>query len=228
MANIRVTARLVDVRELLIPLLLASMIVGCSPRNGLENLGDDDDSASVGTCAATENNWPSVLPQYEDYEGVGAQTGQQLPNFQLNDQNDQSMCFSQLLGHVLIVDASTRWCGPCNEAAAESAVLWEEMKHIGPSYIATLLVQDGSGLPATLADVQWWAETYDIEYPVVMDQGGQTASAWGVTNYPVFLFVAPTGEVVERWEQKPAESDILNFVEFAVEEWADELRQSNE
>jgi peroxiredoxin len=169
-----------------------------------------------------------VLPEYADYEGEGAQTGDHLLNFTLTDQHDQSMCLSQLLGHVLIIDASTRWCGPCNEAAAESAVLWEEMKEIGPSFITTLMVQDGSGLPATLVDAQWWADTYDIEYPVVVDNAGQTATAWGVTNYPVFLFVAPTGEVVERWEQKPAESDVLSFVAFAVEEWADDLRQSIE
>jgi len=169
-----------------------------------------------------------VLPEYADYEGEGAHTGDHLLNFTLTDQHDQSMCLSQLLGHVLIIDASTRWCGPCNEAAAESAVLWEEMKEIGPSFITTLMVQDGSGLPATLTDVQWWADTYDIEYPVVVDNAGQTATAWGVTNYPVFLFVAPTGEVVERWEQKPAESDVLSFVAFAVEEWADDLRQSTE
>jgi peroxiredoxin len=202
--------------------------LGCSPRNGLEIPSDDDDSAAPAPCGSTDNAWPSVLPEYADYEGDGARTGDHLLNFTLTDQHDQSMCLSQLLGHVLIIDASTRWCGPCNEAAAQSAALWEDMKEIGPSFITTLMVQDGSGLPATLADVQWWADTYDIEYPVVVDNAGQTATAWGVTNYPVFLFVAPTGEVVERWEQKPAESDVLNFVAFAVEEWADDLRQSTE
>jgi len=212
----------------LLVLVLGFSLLGCSPRNGLEVVGDDDDSAGQATCSSADNAWPEVLPEYMEYEGTGAQTGDHLWGFTLTDQHDQAMCLSQLLGHVLIIDASTRWCGPCNEAAAESAVLWEEMKAIGPSYITTLMVQDGSGLPATLADAEWWAETYDIEYPVVVDEAGQTASAWGVTNYPVFLFVAPTGEVVERWEQKPGESDVLNFVEFAVEEWADDLRQSSE
>ena len=212
----------------LLALVVGFSLLGCSPRNGLEVRGDDDDSAAPTTCSSADNGWPQVLPEYAAYEGTGAQTGDHLWGFTLTDQHNQTMCLSQLLGHVLIIDASTRWCGPCNEAAAESAVLWEEMKAIGPSYITTLMVQDGSGLPATLADAEWWAEAYDIEYPVVVDDAGQTASAWGVTNYPVFLFVAPTGEVVERWEQKPGESDVLNFVEFAVEEWADDLRQSSE
>ena len=212
----------------LAPFALLALLVACSPRNGLEPIpSDDDDSASTGTCSAADNGWPSILSEYVDYEGQGAQTGDYLTNFELADQNDNTMCLSQLLGNVLIVDASTRWCGPCNEAAAESAVLWEEMKHIGPSYIATLMVQDGAGGPAALDDVEWWVDTYDIEYPVVRDEAGATATSWGVTSYPLFLFVAPTGEVIQRLEQKPTDSDVLEFVEFAVEEWADELRQSD-
>lgn len=215
-------------QRLLLLSLALGLLCACSPRNGLEIAGDDDDSSGGGACSDLDNSWPSLLPDYADYEGSGAQTGDFLPNFQLTDQFDQEMCFSQLLGTVLIVDASTRWCGPCNVAAASSAELWEEMKEIGPSWITTLMVQDGVGLPATLEDVQWWAETYHIEYPVLLDDNGATATAWGVTNYPVFLFIAPTGEVAERWDSKPDESDILNFVEFAVEEWADDLRQNNE
>jgi len=134
------------------------------------------------------------------------------------------MCLSQLLGHVLIVDASTRWCGPCNEAAAESAVLWEEMKEIGPSYITTLMVQNETGQPASAEDVTWWVEQYGIEYPVVLDNNQQTAADWAVPNYPLFFFVAPTGEIVQRIEQRPSETEVLEFVTEAVEDWADFLR----
>jgi peroxiredoxin len=211
------------------PLLLAAalLLVGCSPRNGFAPpVGDDDDVDIGGTCEAdtSANAWPELLPEYESYEGEGANTGQLLPNFQLTDQNGQEMCFSQLLGHVLIVDASTIWCGPCNEAAAESAALWEEMEQIGPTFITTLIVQNAFAQPAALSDIEWWVDQYDIEYPVVLDESEQTAALWGVTDYPLFLFVAPTGEIHERQESKPSETDVLDFVEFAVEEWADDLR----
>ncbi len=61
-----------------------------------------------------------MLPQHNAYEGNGVSEGDFLPNFQLKDQHGQDTCLNQFLGSVLIVDASTRWCGPCNEAAAES------------------------------------------------------------------------------------------------------------
>ena len=211
------------------PALLAILPIGlalgaCSPRNGFPDPVLDDDDSAAGTCGSTDNSWPDVLPQHLAYEGDGAGTDQHLPNFQLRDQHGDTMCFSQLLGHVLIVDASTVWCGPCNEAAAESAALWEEMKDYGPSFITTLLVQNAFSQPATVADAEAWVAQYAIEYPVVVDQGEQTAQDWGVTSYPLFLFIAPNGEVIERRESKPAESEVIDFVEWAVEEFAADLR----
>ncbi|MEE2827942.1 MAG: TlpA disulfide reductase family protein [Myxococcota bacterium] len=206
----------------------ALLLVACSPRNGLHS-SDDDDSAPSGTCSTAVNTWPEVLPEYLDYEGDGSQEGDRLYNFQLQDQFGQTICLSHLLGSVLILDASTLWCGPCNEAAAESAELWAAMKEIGPSWITTLLVQDGGGLPATSSDVDYWVSEYDIEYPVVLDEDEATASDWQVSgSYPLFLFVAPTGEIIERRTQKPSESEVLSFVEFAVEEWSSELRPSSD
>ena len=203
------------------------MLVGCSPRNPLVISGDDDDSSSGSpTCDVTENGWPEILPEYLDYEGDGVSEGDFLYNFQLRDQHGQETCLNQFLGNVLIVDASTRWCGPCNEAAAESAELWEELKEVGPSWIMTLMVQDFSGLPATSNDVVEWAEEYDILYPVLLDQNEQTRTSWEVNSFPLFLFIAPTGEIIERIEQRPSEAEILAFVEQAVEQWASDLRPS--
>ena len=165
-----------------------------------------------------------MLPAYTSYEGDGVSEGDFLFNFKLKDQHGQDTCLNQFLGSVLIVDASTRWCGPCNEAAAESAELWEEMKELGSSWIMTLMVQNLSGLPATSSDVEEWAEIYDISYPVLLDNDEQTRATWQVNSFPLFLFVAPTGEIVRRIEQRPSESEILTFVQQAVEEWSSELR----
>lgn len=206
-------------------MLSVGLLGGCSPRNPLPVFDDDDDSAAgPATCAVADNSWPEVLPEHLDYEGNGVSEGDHLYNFQLKDQHGQETCLSQFLGNVLIVDASTRWCGPCNEAAAESAELWQQMKAIGPSWIMTLMVQDLSGLPATSTDVEQWAEMYDILYPVLLDHNEETRTSWQVNSFPLFLFIAPTGEIVQRIEQRPAEEDILAFVELAVEQWSSDLR----
>tara|TARA_Y100001968_G_scaffold330815_1_gene383657 strand:+ start:569 stop:1180 length:612 start_codon:yes stop_codon:yes gene_type:complete len=198
---------------------------GCSPRNPLEVAGDDDDGSSPeATCEVADNGWPGVLAEHSSYQGTGVSQGDFLPNFQLKDQHGNDTCLNQFLGSVLIVDASTRWCGPCNEAAAESAVLWEHMKEIGPSWILTLMVQDFTAAPATSRDVEEWVDMYDIEYPVLLDVQEQTSASWQVNSYPLFFFIAPTGEIIERIEQRPPEAEILAFVQRAVEDWASDLR----
>jgi hypothetical protein len=96
-------------------LLAVALLGACSPRNPLGWLGNDDDSASVPpTCDVADNSWPAVLPEYLEYEGNGVNQGDYLHNFNLRDQHGKDTCLSQFLGNVLIVDASTRWCQPCN------------------------------------------------------------------------------------------------------------------
>ncbi|HCP45570.1 MAG TPA: hypothetical protein DIU15_05990 [Deltaproteobacteria bacterium] len=204
--------------------LLLVVLAGCSPRNPIG--GGEEEQLVEATCGATANSWPEVSSNHIGYEGNGASSGDFLWNFQLADQFGDTTCLSQFLGNVLIIDVSTRWCGPCNEAAEESPELWAQMQEIGPSWILTLMAQDAVGLPATSQDVVDWVDQYELEYPVLLDHNEQTREAWEVLSFPLFLFVAPTGEIVERIEQRPDDSDVLGFVQQAVEQWSGDLRPS--
>lgn len=207
-------------------LLLLPLVVACSPRNGLippGGVGDDDDTPPPEGCTF-DNEWPDQLEDYAGYEGNGADVGDFIPDFALVDQNEQTFCMSQLFGAAIVLDFSTRWCGPCNEAAEEAPALLEEARDIGPVWFANVMTQNLSGGPATHADVVWWADTYGLEFPVGLDASSDVAAEYGVTSYPLFLFIAPTGEVVERHENKPTEAAVLAFIEAAVEDFSDSLR----
>jgi len=193
---------------------LLALLVACSPRNGLQPLSDDDDSADSDDCSTFDNAWPALTEEFAEYEGTGVQPGDLLFNFKLNDQNGDRMCLAQMLGQPLIVDASTRWCGPCNEAAAESMELLEVLHGIGQSTIITLMVQDFTGSPARPADIDWWVNEYGIEgYPVVLDEDEATADVWQTGGaYPLFYFVRPDGTIDQRLSRKPDEGEIIDFV----------------
>ncbi len=213
-------------RSILLMLLCVPLLAACSPRNGLispDSVSDDDDTPPPEGCTF-ENEWPEQLEQYAGYEGTGADVGDFIPDFALTDQNDDTFCMSQLFGSVMVLDFSTRWCGPCNEAAEEAPHLLEEARDIGPVWFANVMTQNLSGGPAAQSDVVWWADTYGLEFPVGLDASSTVAADYGVTSYPLFLFVAPTGEVVERHENKPTDAQVLDFIEAAVEDFADSLR----
>jgi peroxiredoxin len=210
-----------------VPLLASALaLLACSPRNGLippDGLGDDDDTPPPEGCTF-ENEWPDQLEQYAGYEGTGADVGDLVPDFALVDQNDDTFCMSQLFGAALVLDFSTIWCGPCNDAAEEAPELLAAARQIGPTWFVNVMTQNAAGAPASHADVVWWAENYGLEFPVGLDASEAVADAYGLTGYPLFMFIAPNGEIVERHENKPSDAEVLDFIETAIEDYADSLR----
>jgi peroxiredoxin len=210
---------MVVMRRHLPPLVLV-LAAACSPRNPPpppQPVGDTSD------CEA--NAWPTVLPAYTGYEGTAAYPGDLLTDFALPDQDGQTTCYRQFLGAVSVVDISSEWCGPCNEAAATSMDLLAELRELhGSTWLVTMMVQDERGAPAQVRDAREWADRYGIDYPVVVDDRERFRNAWGVLAFPVFLFVGPDGTVYERFEGAPEDAQIVELVRDGIEEYGDLLR----
>ena len=201
---------------------LALLAVGCSPRNAIEQ-------GEVEANECPDSPWPAVPSAYTDYEATGAEEGQGIGTWTLPDQFGCATDMRQFLGSVSVLDISSVWCGPCNEAAATSMEVFEAIREEHKaSFFLTLLVQDELAGPAGVDDAAEWAEKYDLAYPVVVDDRESVRQDYGVIAFPVFLFIAPTGEVYERFEGKPEDSEILELLEFGLEEWAGDLRPEDE
>ncbi len=202
--------------------LALGSILGCSPRNALP-VADN----SGGDCA--ESVWPEPPERFVDYEGDGAAVGDRVGEWSLLDQYGCRTDSNQFLGAVTMLDVSSVWCGPCNEAASTSMEVFEAIRaRSRASWLITVLVQDEFAGPAGVEDAEEWVEDYDIEYPVVVDDAESLRVDYGVIAFPVFLFINPNGEVYERIEGKPEDAEILELLEFGLEEWASDLRPEDE
>ncbi|MCO4771351.1 MAG: TlpA family protein disulfide reductase [Deltaproteobacteria bacterium] len=206
--------------------LLSTLVLvaaaGCSPRNGIER-------PTVGEGDCEESQWPATPNAFDEYVGAGAAVGEKLGEWSLLDQHGCRTDSSQFLGAVTMIDISSVWCGPCNEAAATSMEVFEAIRARNrASWLLTVLVQDEFAGPAGVSDAEEWSEDYGITYPVVVDEAESVRADYGVISFPVFLFVAPDGEVYERIEGKPEDAEILDLMEFGLEEWASELRPEDE
>ena len=202
--------------------LSAAVALGCSPRNSIV-------PAVVTPSDCPESSWPAPPEGSVDYAGAGASVGDDLGRWSLLDQHGCSTDSTQFLGSVVMLDVSSVWCGPCNEAAASSMEVFEAIRaEHKSSFLITVLVQDEFAGAASVSDAEEWSEKYSIEYPVVVDQGESVRNAYGVIAFPVFLFIAPTGEVYERIEGKPEDQEILELLRFGLEEWAGDLRPEDE
>ena len=209
-------------RQVFLVACALALAAGCSPRNGLQQV-----VSGSGECA--ESAWPATPDSFIDYVGSGASVGDNIGEWSLLDQHGCRTDSTQFLGAVTVLDVSSVWCGPCNEAASTSMEVLDAIRaRHRASWIITVLVQDEFAGPASVTDAEEWAESYDIEYPVVVDEGEATRRDYGVIAFPVFLFIAPNGEVFERIERKPEDAEILDLLEFGLEEWASDLRPEDE
>jgi len=207
----------------MVPLVvLVGMLAGCSPRNALRGPPE-----AATDCP--ESAWPAVADGFLDYEGEGGAIGELLGNWSLRDQHGCETDSRQLLGTVTMLDVSSVWCGPCNEAASTSMEVFEAVRSLHRStWLTTILVQDEFAGPAEVRDAEEWVDSYDIEYPVVIDEGEAVRQDYGVIAFPVFLFIAPTGEIYERTEGILEDAEILALMEFGIDEWAGDLRPEDE
>lgn len=208
-------------------LLLCLALAACSPRNPLEE--GDAGEVSTDPCAELVNDWPVFPDNFSDYTGDAPSIGGLAPNFRALDQHEEEACFSQLLGHAIILDFGTRWCAPCQEAADESMEVLEQAREIAPTMIATVMSQNHQGQNPSLQDAAEWAEEFELDYPVFVDAGQDIAALYEVGGqFPTFLFIAPTGQIIERLDVKAEPSDILGFVGQVAEEFGSFLRPTSE
>ncbi|MCP4870527.1 MAG: TlpA family protein disulfide reductase [Proteobacteria bacterium] len=201
--------------RLLMLTLSAAVLAACSPRNPIpEAEAPPVEIDGLEICDGLENAWPEGLI---DYRGDGVGVGGLVENFALQDHLGEVMCLSQLLEVPVILDFGTVWCGPCHEAGADSEALLEEMHELTPSWIFTVLTENVNGLDATLSDAELWSDLYQSDptlFPIGADAGKVVHDQFGLgTEYPVFLFIAPGGEIIERIEGLPPESAMLDFIE---------------
>jgi thiol-disulfide isomerase/thioredoxin len=103
--------------------------------------------------------------------------------------------------HAIVLSNAAQWCGVCK---SEARTLEDDMvKRWGPRGVRfwTLLYEDSSGAPATLATARAWRQAYGLDHVAIAVDPDFTLSHPGTNNLPVHAIVDPrTLEVVAKPE----------------------------
>lgn len=185
-----------------------ALAAGCTP-----HLVSLEEEVSGLNWESPSNSWGSSVPP-SSLVGEGFSVGQVPYDFRLVDQHGEEVALWQFYGSVILLDISTMWCGPCQQIAQEVTETWEDYRDDGFIYL-TVLPEDLEGGSVEANDLTDWAESFQIEAPVLADNSGYGYEVEPNRVWPVMMIIDRKMTVaVERIP--PVDTAIRSAIEAAL------------
>ena len=112
---------------------------------------------------------------------------QNLP-LSLQDMQSKTFDLSSYRGKVVLVNFWASWCPPCVHEMPSMAGLKSQL---GSKNFEILAVNLGEAK----ADIEKFMQAHPLNFPVLLDETGQTAQSWKVMAYPSSFIVDKTGQI---------------------------------
>lgn len=87
------------------------------------------------------------------------------PDFTLDDIDGDPFTLSEQEGKVVVLNIWATWCGPCRKEIPDFIKIQDEMREDGVLFVGVSLDEEGWEV------VRPFAEEYEINYPLVVDDG---------------------------------------------------------
>jgi cytochrome c biogenesis protein CcmG/thiol:disulfide interchange protein DsbE len=116
--------------------------------------------------------------------------GEALPDFELDDLDDDPVRLSEFRGRPLVLTFFASWCHPCEE---EMPLLEEALADM-PEAFAVLAVS----YEDLERDSRDFVDRLGVTYPVALDPGGDVKDAYGINAIPQTFFVDADGVLRDR------------------------------
>jgi thiol-disulfide isomerase/thioredoxin len=163
------------------------LLAGCPAKLDFEN-----NSLSTDSVSKIADEPPSQLGIINTDNCDQKAIGSTVCNMVFYDQNKEVWELYDHEGKVIILDFSTVWCGPCQNAGHYVQPIQDD--YAGLIEFVTVLVDGATGDPPTETEINEWATSHSVTTaPVlyadrsVLDQTGETGYLVG--GFPTYVFI---------------------------------------
>ena len=113
------------------------------------------------------------------------------PDFTASTLTGETVRLSDYRGQVVMLNFWATWCPPCRAEMPTIKAAYESYHDQGFTVLAINNAESA-------AQIQPFAQTLALQFPIVLDTRGQLQNVFGISAYPTSLFISPDGEIYAR------------------------------
>ncbi len=117
------------------------------------------------------------------------------PGFRLRDLDGQDVSLADFRGNVVLLNFWATWCEPCREETPALDAAYQRLRADGLVIVGVNLLTSERSNQRGVEDVRRFVEQYAVTYPIVLDEDGAAAQAYGVAPLPTSIFIDRDGKV---------------------------------
>ena len=167
---------------------------------------EDDSAVDEGRRAETEadeqentssDNSEDGETQENEEESEQQLTPAPLADLELTDQFGNTHMLSDYKGKVIFLNFWATWCGPCRNEMPDIQKLDEEYSAQGEDAEVVILGIAGPGIgqEGSAEEIADFMEENGYTYPVLMDEGGEMFTRYGISAFPTTFMIDKDGNV---------------------------------
>lgn len=172
---------------------------------GKSDAGDTDKNSDKNTDKNTGDSGSDEQSGANSGSGTGDKSSSaenaadELPDiidFTLTDQYGETHTLSEYKGKTVFLNFWATWCPPCRAEMPDIQKLYDSYKENGDDSVAILgIAAPDYGSEKSEDGIREFLNENGYTYPVVMDQGGEVFTKYGVYSYPTTYMITPEGKV---------------------------------
>jgi len=134
-------------------------------------------------------NTTSINPTPVSTEQTNTQGLIDAPDFTLTNMEGEAFTLSDQKGKVIVLNIWATWCPPCREEIPDFIEIQNEMKNDGVLFVGVSVDETGWDV------VRPFAEEFQINYPLVVDDGTVYAKYGPLPGLPTSFIINKQGQV---------------------------------